>query len=379
MINLSKQIYVGWNTSTVELPEADIIPLGESSQEKKRLDKFVLNHLILAEHDNVPLPGFTLYNVGKKHYGSSDSSWLVIDPRGFLCRITQQNLAAILHVTGITEGLIQQQCVWVRDNNCATMSLMPITAPEYIEAVQNTELLDSKVNIADVAIGDTVLLRNELKGTYLGVHSLYCTMYNMTVRGEFKAQSMLRRQVIEISPGRFHYQADAKILKVLSKSAEVISRDAAATHLNYVINNNPSAYFTSHSKMSGHYYGSAGRVKFVSVHAVPKVQISLVEIDQLAATDLYNECVNNLDAGSLIVENDVGEQFTINFPWFAGSSNFRGKEFYVNRIDVVGASYITHDPFKTQYYVYRDAPKYTLDNFVKYYKIVKCVKNDTYI
>ena len=374
MINLSKKIYVGWNTSTSELPEANIIPLGESPQEKKRLDKFVLNNLVLAEHDNVPLPGFTLYNVSKKHYGSSDSSWLVIDPRGFLCRITQQNLAAILYVTGITEGLIQQQCVWVRDNDCATMSLIPVSAPEYIEAVQNTKLLEGKVDIADVAIGDTVLLRNKLQGTYLGVHSLYCSMYKGTSTGKFKAQSMLRRQVIEISPGRFHYQADAKILKVIAKSNVVITRDAAAAHINQSIKDNLSTYFTSYSRMTGYYYGSTGKVKFVSVHAVAEVQINLVEIDALSATALYYECVNNTDLGSLIVENAAGDQFTIDFPWWGGAASIPKNEFYINKITEIGASYITRDLSKGQYYAYRDTP-----NFVKYYKIVKCVKNDTYI
>ena len=131
--------------------------------------------------------------------------------------------------------------------------------------------------------------------------------------------------------------------------------------------------------MTAYNYASTGKVKFVSVHAVAEVQINLVEIDALSATALYYECVNNTDLGSLIVENAAGDQFTIDFPWWGGAASIPKNEFYINKITEIGASYITRDLSKGQYYAYRDTPKYTLDNFVKYYKIVKCVKNDTYI
>ena len=84
------------------------------------------------------MPGFTLYKTGRKNWGSADQTWLVIDPRGFLVRITNVNLEEILHVTGITEGLIQEKCVWARENSQTKMTLVPVTSPDYIEATKNT-------------------------------------------------------------------------------------------------------------------------------------------------------------------------------------------------------------------------------------------------
>src|SRR5690606_39188374 len=108
MINIAKQIYAGWGTGTkYDLPEAEVIPHGTSSNEKKKLEKFTKSHAVIKEHDNVPLPGFTLYKVDRKNWGSQDQTWLIIDPRGFLVRISNDNLEDILYVTGITEGLIQ--------------------------------------------------------------------------------------------------------------------------------------------------------------------------------------------------------------------------------------------------------------------------------
>lgn len=381
MINISKQIYVGWNSYTGELPEANMIPLGDSIQEKKKLEKFVQEHITLTEYDNIPLPGFTLYTVGKKSWNSADSTWLVIDPRGFLVRITQSNMANILHVTGITEGLIQQRCVWSRDNNCSTMVLIPTSSPDYIEAVGNTELLESRVDMCDVAIGDTVLLRNKLKGTYWGVQSLYCSMDNLTARSEFKVQTMLRRQIIEITPGKFHYQTDAKILKVLTKAATTTTREDAALYLNNTIKNNVAAYFTPHNRMNSHYYGSNGKVKLVSTHAVSKVSINLVEIDLDEATSVLTECITNSDVGYLVVENIAGKQFTVDFPWWGGSIVVTQDEFYVNEIAEVKSDHIIHVPKTNQYYgsFSSQKPRCTLDSFTKFYKIVKSVKSDTYV
>lgn len=130
MLNISRQIYSGWNTASAnELPEAEIIPFGKSSNEKKRLETFTKRYPVLNEYENIPLPGFTLYKSNRKNYGSADPTWLIIDPRGFMVRITNDNLEDILHVTGITEGLIQQKCVWAREDSQTKMILVPISSP----------------------------------------------------------------------------------------------------------------------------------------------------------------------------------------------------------------------------------------------------------
>ncbi len=375
MFNISRQIYAGWDANNVvkHLPEAEIIPLGESVKEKKTLDKFVNKNTSLTEYDNVPLPGFTLYEVNKKNYSAADSTWLVIDPRGFLARITQRNMENILKVTGITEGLIQERCVWARDDNNVQMSLVPISSSLYIEAVNNTNLIESKVSINDVSIGDTVLLQNKLQGTYLGVMSLYCSMQMISGNNGFKAQAHLRKQVIEITPNKFYYQTNAGILKILEKSKTVITRDMVVEKLNNTIQTDPSAFFSSFATMRGQYYNSDNRVKFVSTHAAPKIKLELVEVDKNQAQLIFNVAYATTDNGVLIFENNAGKMFIIEYPWWGSSIPVSTYDFNVQEIEEVTEDRIFLCP--------RDKTKtaYSFDNFKKFYKIVKHVKNNTYI
>ncbi len=201
MLNISKKITIGWSSilSSSKLPSAEVIPIGNTPSEKRKSEKFSIAHSNTQDFDNIPLPGFTVFEVSKKNWSSSDSSWVIIDPRGFLIRITNENIAAILAVSGITEGLIQEKCIWARDNANTTLSLMPVSSANYEKAVGNTILLEEKVSINDVQIGDTVFLQNNLIGTYLGVLSLYGTLHdNASSDGLCKTQASMRKQVIII-------------------------------------------------------------------------------------------------------------------------------------------------------------------------------------
>ena len=284
MLNISKQICVGWKTTTVdELHEVEVIPVGDSSQEKTRMKKFLGKYTSNCIHNNVPLPGFTLCDVNRRGWGSSEPTWVIIDPRGFLVRITQENMIDILRVTGVTEGLIQQRCVWARDNSASKLSLVPMSSDFYTTAVTNTELLDAKVKLADVNIGDKVMLQNGLIGKYMGVMSLHCSLHHVTYGGDYKIQSMIRRQVVEITKGKFYYHTDAKILRIEEKTTSPITKEDAISYINSCLSD-PATYFTATDKITGQYYGSSGKVKLVSLTA--KVTMDLVEVDQTQATRL---------------------------------------------------------------------------------------------
>jgi hypothetical protein len=382
MLNISKQIYVGWDSAgpyNESLYEAEVIPLGESPQEKKRLTQLALKHNVLQEYENVPLPGFTLYDVNKKNFGSSDSTWVVIDPRGFLVRITQENMSMILKVSGITEGLIQQQCIWAREDSATALSLVPISSKLYAEAVSNTELLETKVDIADVKIGDTVLLQNKLKGTYLGVMSLYGPIHTFVMKDVVKPQVMMRRQVIEVTPGKFYYQADAKILKILEQTSNILTKDDAVTHVNNCIKHDPATYFTPNNRINGNYYGCHGRINLASKHAVPKVGITLEEISRTDALILHNSCRTITDTGTLVVESSAGKKSLVDFPWWGSAmTQYMPDQFHILGIKSIGTDRLILDP-KPPYDPDKVKPTFTLDNFAKFYKIVKSVKADTYI
>lgn len=386
MINIAKQIYAGWSTVTrYDLPEAEVIPNGTSSNEKKKLEKFTKEHLFIKEHENVPLPGFTLYKVDRKNWGSQDQTWLIIDPRGFLVRISNDNLEDILYVTGITEGLIQEKCVWARDDSKTTMCLVPITSEIYTEAVENTEMLDNKISVKEINIGDEVILQNKLAGRFLGVQSLYAPINDYAYKGEHKPQVFMRRQIVEIEPGKFHYQSDVKALKVIKSIETPMTRPEAVAYMNSCIQNNPNTFFTTGTSMTNTYYSTRGMIKHVSTHAVPKLKMSFKELTLSEAEDLHEIAFRTSDTGQLLLEDKAGTRYLVRFPYSTKGHATAPKEFEVTELvlptlDPTEILNIKEGSNPYSYYGHRPTPKfYKLDNFAKFYKIVKHVKDESYV
>src|ERR1035437_768185 len=329
MLNIAKTIYAAWNPGNqkYELPEAEVIPLGESTNEKKKLSTITKRYTALYEHDNIPLPGFTLHKTDRKNWGSTDQTWLVIDPRGFLVRISSKNLESILLVTGITEGLIQEKCVWARDNSETKMTLVPVSENNYIEAVQNTELLENKVDMKDVQIGDTVLLQNKLQGTYMGVASQYSPLNHYSSDNSYRPHAQLRRQIIEVAPGIYHYQTDIKILKVIKKTSTPMTRQEAVDKMNKDIIAD-MAYFTCSSDMTTIRFGSRDKIKLVSTHAIPKVSMSFEEITIEEATELFFKGLISSEAGLILLENPKKGKFLVDYPYMFSSSQLCTENYF---------------------------------------------------
>lgn len=376
MLNIARQIQSGWNTSGQKhpLPEAEVIPVGESANEIKKLEKVTKLYNTLKEHENVPLPGFTLFKNGRKNWGSINPTWLIIDPRGFLVRISNDNLETILHVTGITEGLIQEKCVWARDDTKTSMMLVPVSSPLYIDAVRNTELIEGKVDFKDVKIGDRVILQNELEGTYLGVVSLYGPLDNYYATKEYKPTKYLRRQVIEVEPGKYHYQADLKILKVLQKATQDWTREQSVAHLNSELS--IGGYFTNSSLMTPSYHPLHGAIRHISTHAAPKLTMSYIEVDELEAVRLFHDSKETGDCGMLMLER-YGKKYLIDYPYFMSSATISLQMFPVMEIEKLSPENILLK--QSRNHSAKGKPTFGLDKFTKFYKIVKHVKKESYV
>jgi hypothetical protein len=263
------------------------------------------------------------------------------------------------------------------------MVLVPVSSPTYIDATLNTELIEGKVNLKEVQIGDTVLLQNELVGTYMGVLSLYAPLDSLGY--EHRAQAFLRRQIVKIEDGKYHYQTDLKILKVIKKTDTPLTREESVACLNKDIASGTS-YFTNLPGMSSTsgYYSSRGMIKLASIHAVPKVPLTLEEITLPEATDLFHAATATSDPNMLILENIHGRKVRIDFPY--SFLNYPGKvpltisSFEIDHIEDFVEPYDTITQIKDPDKHYgKSRPRYSLDNFAKFYKIVKHIKQDTYV
>lgn len=383
MLNISKQIYAAWNQGTTkyDLAEAEVIPLGDTANEKRKISNATAKYSLIHEHENVPLPGFTLYKADRKNWGSTDQTWLVIDPRGFLVRISTENLEKILHVTGITEGLIQEKCVWAREDSQTKMTLVPISSQSYIDAVKNTELLEGKVSIKDVNIGDTVIMQNGLQGVYKGTLSLYGSTISGYKDNTAKPQVYLRRQIVEIDPQKIYYQSDVKILKVVKKSDVEISKEESAEHLNNRVKQ--GAIFTTTPEYASRYYSAFGLIRHVSTHAVPKPKMRLEEIDILEAATIFNEANADSDNHRLVLETTPGNLYVVDFPYsFAGTMPATTNAFDILRCRLSADAEkleVLDSSNRALYGTHKAPGTHSLDKFKKFYKIVKCVKNETYL
>lgn len=375
MLNISQQIQTGWNTQQKHpLPEAEVVPVGKSSNEKKKLERVTSRFSTLKEYDNIPLPGFTLFASNRKSWGSLDNTWLVIDPRGFLVRISNNNLEEILQVTGITEGLIQERCVWARNDTQTKMTLVPVSSPVYVDAVKNTQLIEEKVNIKDVQIGDRVILQNTLQGIYMGIVSLYGPLnHNYSKDIQYKPQIFTRRQVIEFEPGKYYYQSDLKILKVLEKSTMPMEKEESVTYMN--TNLASGGYFTNSPTTNLHGLTVVGNISYVSSSAVKEVPLTYEEITIIEAEKLFDSAQEDKDVGILLLEG-LGSHYLVDFPFLTGHLS-TSSAFYIsevklytdNRIEMEGPRRYSRAGDKT----------FSLDKFTKFYKIVKNVKGNTYI
>ena len=116
--------------------------------------KYVMNPYIPAD------VGTTLENVPQSgHYiGDSVSRWStsnklfrVKDPRGFTVEVSTGNIATLLHLCTVTNGVVQEECVWGREG--ANHVLLPVNSEPYRESVtSNSTILKMK----DIKAGDMI-------------------------------------------------------------------------------------------------------------------------------------------------------------------------------------------------------------------------------
>lgn len=362
MINFPKKILVGKSKATVT--NATICPVGSTSGEKKKAANIRSNHNICEEFDNIPLPGFTLKEGSYYH----KDMWEVIDPRGFLVYIERINLDKILSVTGITEGLIQQMCVWARDNSGITMTLVPVTSRDYEKFTENTELLGNKPSMREVEIGDEVKLQNELVGIYRGSFNLHGPMVS---GGQdcMVMQEMPKRHVIEIDNTWFYHTSNPHVVQIIKKSPTKISKEDCANYLNCQAA--MGTYFgSSPTKGITQYWSSSGMIHYVTLSKETPT-LELEEVDKNELINYLSKIKNNniIEYDKFILEDDNGKKYALDYKYGGYDPDY----CYVSAIKQIEDSRIVFDTIVSGRYGSKSRSSRSLhvDNIAKCYRTIK--------
>jgi len=215
----------------------------------------------------------------------------------------------------------------------------------------------------------------------MGVASLYGSInpYSSFASGlGNKVQSYLRRQIIKVESGKYHYQTDLKILKVINKIDIPISRDDAILEMNRDISLGNS-YFTNTNNVSHVYYGYYGRIYHASRHAESNVKLTYEEISPLEAIELFSEANMRSDFGVLVIEDSKGERSLIDFP-YSNNAAYTINSFHICQIDMSKSSECRIKLVGERNWTNRGrGPLLDISNFTKFYKIIKHVRTETYI
>ena len=74
------------------------------------------NPCVGEEIDNIPLTGFKIVDVVSR-YSTSNKWYRILDPRGFELEISADNLLNICINSKVNNGLIEDECVWGKNNS----------------------------------------------------------------------------------------------------------------------------------------------------------------------------------------------------------------------------------------------------------------------
>lgn len=389
MENIPNTIYSGYNTNipqAFQLPEAEVVPYGSTSIEKRKIAAITKRYNTIQEHENKLMPGFSLLNTGKK-YHASGSSWQIIDPRGFIVRINSTNLEQLMQSCHISNGLIEERCIWVREDSQTKMWLLSENDTKYNTILENTSLMQHKISLSSVEIGDTVFLQNGLTGVYRGYMSLYGNLISLYRDPKnYRPQAILRKHVVDVGLGKYYYSQDPKILKIITKRNSAITLRESADSINDVINNIQTNFCNYASMINSNYTSLSGKIKHVSPSAVQKISLSLEEISYTDAIDFYHDGEIFFEFGNMVLENSKGEYFVVDHPAHKYYIQYQNSlsSFKVCRIKKPKTLFfesieVLEKRTSWNYQASSTLSTFSLNDFKKYYAVVKHIKESKYI
>lgn len=101
--------------------------------------------------DNKPISGFYIGS-SVSRWSTSNKLFRVKDPRGFTVEVPTDNIATLLHITTVQNGVVQKECVWGRDG--VNHILLPVNSEPYLEAKKTIVSSKDYISTKNLKPGD---------------------------------------------------------------------------------------------------------------------------------------------------------------------------------------------------------------------------------
>jgi hypothetical protein len=300
-IYISDKIIVGAGSGpTTAAVHVELVP--DTKTKKVKLER-VRKQKFVQDYTNTPLPGFTIVKPGRSSWSGTKTSWTVIDPRGFITEISSENLEQIISCSSISEGLIQERCVWGYDG--AENVLLPVNSDPYALAQTNTNIISTVVPLKDVKIGDKVILHDKFEGIYYGSWNVIMesnryadsAVFDKTARRYLfkyvnKAGATCYLSTSGMKVSRISEVADEEIPKDVARKELQAALDTRTSIADYVMESAPRSY----SRLDYIYFLESTK---------EKLETRLVEVDATEFDRVMVNCVNLGHGGrTMYVEKD---------------------------------------------------------------------------
>lgn len=191
-IKIFEKLYVGFHRTAGErMPVGRMVNYIDNKTNQRLRDKIddwsnygtgskvKLNSIII---DNTPMTGFRISRsqINAGWYQTPDYI-RVEDPRGFEVDITIPNMIMLTNNNILDNGEIMHECIWGRDG--AINVLLPSNSAPYQEAIKNTDRQTTHVHVKKLKLGDHVVLKNGMKGRYMGKLTAISEVYHTNKSG----------------------------------------------------------------------------------------------------------------------------------------------------------------------------------------------------
>lgn len=117
--------------------------------------------------DNTPIKGIYIGS-SVSRWSTSNKLFRVNDPRGFTVEVPTDNIATLLHLTTVTHGVVEEECVWAREGS--NHIILPVNSEPYLLTLEKMDTIANKlIKVGDLKPGDVVkFFEDDREHTYIG-------------------------------------------------------------------------------------------------------------------------------------------------------------------------------------------------------------------